>query len=262
MLATPILRLAPNCCTPLLHAGAGGAARRGAAQHRDGGAVQRAGQPDRALGPPVQVRTTEWHWVHMPLMVLGHLNFRMWTSSAGGAGTLLPNHLLVPHPSCLCAMQPMSRSPMRSRLCPPQPVLLPACSVEAKMAPVYQPPICSHFSAHPTPPPSLLPLGRSVEAKIAMLVEAPAAVEDALASLLDHPEPLVQVRGGVVCGAVGNSQPVVVGGPQLLVSTSTINTPGSLFGTGWRRRQHRFEGPINACRTWPDVACHRPQLLP
>ncbi|PRW58200.1 acetyl- carboxylase 1-like isoform A [Chlorella sorokiniana] len=34
----------------------------------------------------------------------------------------------------------------------------------------------------------------SVEAKMAMLVEAPAAVEDALASLLDHPEPLVQRR--------------------------------------------------------------------
>ena len=29
-----------------------------------------------------------------------------------------------------------------------------------------------------------------------MLVEAPAAVEDALASLLDHTDPLVQVRGG------------------------------------------------------------------
>lgn len=34
----------------------------------------------------------------------------------------------------------------------------------------------------------------SVEAKMAMLVEAPAAVEDALASVLDHPDPLVQVR--------------------------------------------------------------------
>ncbi|KAL4426359.1 hypothetical protein ABPG77_004653 [Micractinium sp. CCAP 211/92] len=34
----------------------------------------------------------------------------------------------------------------------------------------------------------------SVEAKMAMLVEAPAAVEDALASLLDHANPLVQRR--------------------------------------------------------------------
>jgi hypothetical protein len=34
----------------------------------------------------------------------------------------------------------------------------------------------------------------SVEAKVAMLVEAPAAVEDALASLLDHPDPTVQRR--------------------------------------------------------------------
>ena len=35
-----------------------------------------------------------------------------------------------------------------------------------------------------------------VEAKMAMLVEAPAAVEDALASLLDHPDPVVQVSVG------------------------------------------------------------------
>lgn len=34
---------------------------------------------------------------------------------------------------------------------------------------------------------------------MAMLVEAPAAVEDALASLLDHTDPLVQVGGGVGC---------------------------------------------------------------
>ncbi|KAL4859471.1 Acetyl-CoA carboxylase 1 [Chlorella vulgaris] len=34
----------------------------------------------------------------------------------------------------------------------------------------------------------------SIEAKMLMLVEAPAAVEDALASLLDHPDPLVQRR--------------------------------------------------------------------
>jgi acetyl-CoA carboxylase/biotin carboxylase 1 len=33
-----------------------------------------------------------------------------------------------------------------------------------------------------------------VEAKMAMLVEAPAAVEDALASLLDHTDPVVRRR--------------------------------------------------------------------
>lgn len=52
----------------------------------------------------------------------------------------------------------------------------------------------------PTPPHPLHP--RSVEAKMAMLVEAPAAVEDALASLLDHPEPLVQVGGWAYSGVV------------------------------------------------------------
>lgn len=32
-----------------------------------------------------------------------------------------------------------------------------------------------------------------IESKMAMLVEAPAAVEDALASLLDHHDPVLQV---------------------------------------------------------------------
>lgn len=34
----------------------------------------------------------------------------------------------------------------------------------------------------------------AVEAKMALLVEAPAAVEDAIASILNHHDPVVQVR--------------------------------------------------------------------
>lgn len=36
----------------------------------------------------------------------------------------------------------------------------------------------------------------ALEAKMKLLVEAPAAVEDALASLLDHPDQAIQVRTG------------------------------------------------------------------
>lgn len=57
-----------------------------------------------------------------------------------------------------------------------------------------------HISTPPAP--------RSVEAKMAMLVEAPAAVEDALASLLDHPEPLVQVGGWACSGVVRHTYSV------------------------------------------------------
>jgi hypothetical protein len=48
-------------------------------------------------------------------------------------------------------------------------------------------------SIHPACPPARPP-ACSVEAKMAMLVEAPAAVEDALASLLDHTDPVVRRR--------------------------------------------------------------------
>lgn len=37
----------------------------------------------------------------------------------------------------------------------------------------------------------------AIESKMAMLVEAPAAVEDALASLLDHHDSVLQVRAGI-----------------------------------------------------------------
>ena len=43
----------------------------------------------------------------------------------------------------------------------------------------------------------------AVEMKMAMLVEAPAAVEDALASLLDHQDGLLQVQG--TAGVAGPS---------------------------------------------------------
>lgn len=48
---------------------------------------------------------------------------------------------------------------------------------------------------------------------MSMLVEAPAAVEDALASVLDHPDPLVQVRptceglvGGILEGGAASGR--------------------------------------------------------
>ncbi len=91
---------------------------------------------------------------------------------------------------------------------------------------------------------------------MAMLVEAPAAVEDALASLLDHPEPLVQVRG-VKAGSVGNSQ-CWRATPWFwwaLVCLGRVCLGDAACGPQGRRT------PC-ACPSWHEVTRHRPQPSP
>lgn len=71
---------------------------------------------------------------------------------------------------------------------PPQPRLPRACCLPH----AAWSPLLPALSSSPTPFPTHH--NGSAEAKMAMLVEAPAAVEDALASLLDHADPTVQRR--------------------------------------------------------------------
>ena len=64
-----------------------------------------------------------------------------------------------------------------------------------------------------------------MEAKLRLLVEAPAAVEDALASLLNHIDPQVQVDTQDVCMlSVPFAQPVMPGGNRgRILSTQSMS---------------------------------------